>query len=152
MKVTGEGQRSQKISLTNGHISQTITPTDSILNTKVHYNKRHWMTWAYLTLTLGQGHNSRLKVTDVKVSVFSECFLFVIIFCFIFVFVQEPRRKYVTAVHKYISRFSQTSKSDSWIIQWNNNEFLWFYIKLFLEVMPHLSHLFLLYKTIDTTM
>ena len=29
-----------------------------------------------LTLTLGQGHNSRSKVTDVEVSAISECFLF----------------------------------------------------------------------------
>ena len=31
---------------------------------------------AFLTLTKGQGHNSRSKVIDVEVSAFSECFLF----------------------------------------------------------------------------
>ena len=36
---------------TNGHISQTITLTDIIPGTKVQYNKRHLMTWAFLTMT-----------------------------------------------------------------------------------------------------
>ena len=34
------------------------------------------MTSAFLTLTKGQGHATRSKVTDVEVSAFSECFLF----------------------------------------------------------------------------
>ena len=33
------------------------------------------MTSAFLTLTKGQGHTTRSKVTDVEVSAFSECFL-----------------------------------------------------------------------------
>ena len=45
----GEGQRSQK--WIDGYISQTITLTDIIPGTNVHYNKRHLMTWAFLTLT-----------------------------------------------------------------------------------------------------
>ena len=40
------------------------------------------MTSAFLTLTKGQGHNSRSKVTDVEVSAFSECFLFLYPFSF----------------------------------------------------------------------
>ena len=52
---------------TNGHISQTITLTDIIPGTKVQHNKQHLMTEAFLTLTSGQGHNSRSKVTDVEV-------------------------------------------------------------------------------------
>ena len=38
------------------------------------------MTSAFLTLTKGQGHSTRSKVTDVEVSAFSECFLFVNLF------------------------------------------------------------------------
>ena len=34
------------------------------------------MTAASLTLTKGQGHTTRSKVTDVEVSAFSKCFLF----------------------------------------------------------------------------
>ena len=33
------------------------------------------MTPAFLTLTKGQGHTTRSKITDVEVSAFSECFL-----------------------------------------------------------------------------
>ena len=33
----------------------------------------------FLTLTYGQGHNSRSKVTDMEVSAFSECFLLFLI-------------------------------------------------------------------------
>ena len=50
------------------------------------------MTSAFLTLTKGQGHTIRLKVTDMEVSAFSECFLFgstltahqILSFCLIF--------------------------------------------------------------------
>ena len=38
------------------------------------------MTSAFLTLTKGQGHTTRSKVTDVEVSAFSECFLFFFFF------------------------------------------------------------------------
>ena len=37
------------------------------------------MTSAFLTLTKGEGHTTRSKVTYVEVSAFSECFLFIII-------------------------------------------------------------------------
>ena len=53
----------------NGHNLQNITLTDIT---------------AFLTLTQGQGHNSRSKVTYVEVSAFSECFLFCFFFCFFF--------------------------------------------------------------------
>ena len=38
------------------------------------------MSSALLTLTKGQGHTTRSKVTDVEVSTFSECFLFLFFF------------------------------------------------------------------------
>ena len=34
------------------------------------------MSSAFLTLTKGQGHTTRSKVTEYEVSAFSECFLF----------------------------------------------------------------------------
>ena len=41
------------------------------------------MTASFLTLTKGQDQTSKSKVTDVEVSAFSECFLFLILFfCF----------------------------------------------------------------------
>ena len=54
----------------------SIKPKDIISGTKVQYQKRHLMTSAFFTLTIGQGHTTWLKVTDVEVSAFSECFLF----------------------------------------------------------------------------
>ena len=48
-----------------------------IPGTKVQYKKRHLMTSAFLTLMKGQGHTTRSNVTDVEVSAFSECFLFI---------------------------------------------------------------------------
>ena len=40
------------------------------------------MTSAFLTLSKGQGHTTRSKVTDVEVSAFSECFMFLCFFVF----------------------------------------------------------------------
>ena len=60
---------------TNGHILHTITLTDIIPGTKVHYKKRHLMTSAFLTLMKSQGHTTRSNVIDVEVSAFSESFL-----------------------------------------------------------------------------
>ena len=74
MKVTSELQRSQKS--TNGYISQCITLTDIMPGTKVQYNKWHLMTSAFLSLTKGQSHTAKPKVTDMEVSALSECFLF----------------------------------------------------------------------------
>ena len=50
-------------------------PIDIIPGTKVQYNKQHLMTSGFLTLTKGQSHTTRSKITDVDVSAFSECFL-----------------------------------------------------------------------------
>ena len=60
-----------------------MKPIDIIPGTKVQYNKRHRMRSAFLTLTKGQGHIARSKVTDVEVSAFSECFLVIYYFVFI---------------------------------------------------------------------
>ena len=64
MKVTGEGQRSQK--LTNGHTLQTVTLTDIIPGTKVQYNKRHLMIKMKVTLVDDEGHRRRSKVTKIN--------------------------------------------------------------------------------------
>ena len=57
LKVTGEGQRSQRWN--KGYSLQTITYTDIIPGTKGQYNKRHLMTKAFLTLKQGQGQSSQ---------------------------------------------------------------------------------------------
>ena len=54
----------------NGHISQTITFTDIIRGTKAQYNNDIGF------LDLEVRSMSHIKVTDVEVSAFSECFLF----------------------------------------------------------------------------
>ena len=71
-------------------------PIDIMLGTKVQYNKRHLMTSAFLTLTKDQGHTTRSKVTDVEVSAFSKCFLFIIIILFFF----QHIAKVVTSLEK----------------------------------------------------
>ena len=48
-----------------GHISETISPTDFILGTKVQPNKAHSMTQATMTLTFSQGQRSRLNFPQI---------------------------------------------------------------------------------------
>ena len=45
-----------------GPISEAISPTDFILNTKIQPNKAHLMTQVPMTLTIGQGHMLRSNV------------------------------------------------------------------------------------------
>ena len=58
-------------------IKRVMTSLYFLYGNKVQYNKQHLMTSAFWILTKGQGHTIRSKITDVEMSAFSECFLFV---------------------------------------------------------------------------
>ena len=89
-----------------------------MLGTKVQYNKRHLMTLAFLTLTKGQDHTTRSKVTDMEVFAFSECFLLSFFFSFSFSLIMKKK---IANLIKYKPVINAGMRNTSAIIGSNDN-------------------------------
>ena len=106
MKVTGEGQRSQK--WTNGHISQTITLTDIIPGTKVRYHQLSWP-WSKVKVTT-QGQRS--QPWRCLRSLTASCLVLSYLISYL-VFILFPTLSYLT----YQSLLVSDAKMDTWNIK-----------------------------------